>query len=224
MPYVKLDAGILDSTLWVEDAVTCKVFITMLAMCKANGMCESTAPGIARRANISLEEARKAIETLESPDPDSRSVEDDGRRVKRVDGGYLVVNYQKYRDKDHTNADRQRRFRGKNKNNSIGGSNSVTPLLVTPPFASASVSVDQKIVTPDGVDPQAWADIFAYRSLPENRRAWGWSGLAQTKMAAVLAKYSPAAQREMVDKAIRNGWRGVWVDQKSASEKVPYLE
>jgi len=43
-------------------------------------------------------------------------------------------------------------------------------------------------------------------------------------MAAVLAKYSPAAQREMVDKAIRNGWRGVWVDQKSASEKVPYLE
>jgi len=106
MPYVKLDAGILDSTLWVEDAVTCKVFITMLAMCKANGMCESTAPGIARRANVSLEEARKAIETLEAPDPDSRSVEDDGRRVKRVDGGYLVVNYQKYRDKDHTNAER----------------------------------------------------------------------------------------------------------------------
>jgi len=221
---VKLDAGILDSTLWVEDAVTCKVFITMLAMCKANGMCESTAPGIARRANVSLEEARKAIETLEAPDPDSRSVEDDGRRVKRVDGGYLVVNYQKYRDKDHTNAERQRRFRDNNKNNDIDGSNAVTTVTVTPPFASASVSKDQKIVTPDGVDPQAWADICAYRSIPENRKAWGWSDLAQAKMAKVLSKYSPSAQREMVDKAIRNGWRGVWVDQRTDSEKVPYLE
>jgi len=43
-------------------------------------------------------------------------------------------------------------------------------------------------------------------------------------MAKVLSKYSPSAQREMVDKAIRNGWRGVWVDQRTDSEKVPYLE
>ena len=113
MPYVKLDTGILDSTLWVQDAATCKVFITMLAMCKPSGICEATAPGIARRANVSLEDTRKALAVLESPDDDSRSVAEEGRRIVRVDGGYQIVNYLKYRDKDHTAAQRMQRFRAK---------------------------------------------------------------------------------------------------------------
>jgi hypothetical protein len=111
MAFVKLDSGILDSTLWVQDAITCKVFITMLAMCGPKGLCEATAPGIARRSNTSLDETRRALEILESPDDDSRTLEDEGRRIRRVDGGYLIVNYLKYREKDHTAAERMRKYR-----------------------------------------------------------------------------------------------------------------
>lgn len=116
MAFVKLDAGILDSTLWLEDAVTCKIFITMLAMCDQSGLCPATAPGIARRANVPLEEARRAIMILESPDTDSRSMDEDGRRVMRVDGGYQIINYVKFRNKDHTAAARKRRQREREQN------------------------------------------------------------------------------------------------------------
>ena len=33
----------------------------------------------------------------------------------RVNGGFLILNYMKYRDKDHTAAERQRRLRARKK-------------------------------------------------------------------------------------------------------------
>lgn len=115
MPFVKLDTGILDSTLWLSDAEVRVTFITMLAMAQPDGMVEATAPGISRRANLSIETVRHAIKLLESPDEDSRSLAEEGRRIVRIDGGYQIVNYEKYRQKDHTAAERMRRFRSKNK-------------------------------------------------------------------------------------------------------------
>lgn len=111
MPYVKLDTGILDSTLWLSDSDVRVTFITMLAMATPKGLVEATAPGIARRANLSIETVRAALKILESTDEDSRTMAEDGRRILRVDGGYQITNYTKYREKDHTNAERQRRFR-----------------------------------------------------------------------------------------------------------------
>jgi hypothetical protein len=99
MPFVKLDCGILDSSLWAEDSDTCKVFLTMLAMCEPEGLCRATAPGISHRARLSLSVVKKALAVLESPDSESRSEEEDGRRIERVDGGYHIVNYLKYRAK-----------------------------------------------------------------------------------------------------------------------------
>lgn len=115
MPYVKLDTAILDSTLWLENSDTCKVFMTMLAMARPCGTVEATAPGIARRANLSISVVRAALETLEAPDPDSRTLADEGRRVKRVEGGYFITNYELYRNKDHTAAERKRRERAARK-------------------------------------------------------------------------------------------------------------
>lgn len=109
--FVKLDTGILDSSLWAEDATTRIVFITLLAMAGPSGLCESTAPGIAHRANLPDEVVRTALDRLSEPDVDSRSSVDDGRRIRRVDGGYLIVNYGRYRKKDYTTAERSKRYR-----------------------------------------------------------------------------------------------------------------
>lgn len=120
MPFVKLDTGILDSSLWSEPAQTCKCWITLLAMADAAGFVSSTAPGIARRANLGLADTEKALEIFESPDAHSRSLNAEGRRIKRVDGGYQIVNYDKYRERDYTAAERQKRWRERQKQTSNG--------------------------------------------------------------------------------------------------------
>lgn len=111
MPFVKLDCGILDSSLWSEAADTRVAFLTLLAMARPDGLVEATAPGIARRAQLPLEAVRRALRKLEAPDPDSRSTAAEGRRIQRVDGGFLLINYAKYRAKDHTAAARKQRER-----------------------------------------------------------------------------------------------------------------
>jgi hypothetical protein len=89
MPFVKLDAGILDSSLWAEAPETRVVFITILAMTRPHGVCEATAPGIAHRANLSLKVVRTALSKLEATDPDSRRLRtrDDGSSASTADTG-----------------------------------------------------------------------------------------------------------------------------------------
>lgn len=116
MPYVKLDTDTLNSSLWVSDYRTRITFLTMLMLARPDGIVPAKAPGIARAAVLPIEDVRKALSELESPDPDSRTEDEGGRRIKKVDGGYFVINYTKYREKDHTAAERQRRWREKHKN------------------------------------------------------------------------------------------------------------
>ena len=140
MPFVKLDCGILNSTTWV-DKDTRDVFITALLLAEPfelkeatdqikvrsledagfevpagwYGFVPSASLGIIRHAMIDEEAGLAALERLGSPDQESRTPDYDGRRMVRVDGGYLILNYQKYRDKDHTAAERQRRYRERQK-------------------------------------------------------------------------------------------------------------
>ena len=55
----------------------------------------------------------KALERLGEPEQDSRTPDFEGRRLVRVDGGYLALNFAKYREKDHTASERSRRYREK---------------------------------------------------------------------------------------------------------------
>lgn len=142
MSFVKLDSGILDSSLWMEPAEICKVFITVLAMTDSEGMCRATAPGIARRACLKLVTVRAALDRLESPDPESRSLEEEGRRLVRIDGGYKVVNYLKYRQKDHTAPQRMKRYRDRNKRNVTRNGRNATAKTVTVTQAEAEAEVE----------------------------------------------------------------------------------
>ena len=140
MAFVKLDAGILNSTIWVLRP-DLEIFITALLMAYPvelteptptikirtlddddfvippgwYGMVEAAGPGLVDRARIDIADGMKALERLASPEPDSRSQDFEGRRLVRVDGGYIVLNFMRYRDKDHTAAERQRRLRERRK-------------------------------------------------------------------------------------------------------------
>lgn len=136
MAFVKLDTGILDSTLWIDRECR-EVFITALLLAEPReitepmpqievrsldhtgfvvppewyGFVSAAGVGILRRAMVEEGPGFAALEKLGSVDLESRSKKFDGRRLVRVDGGFLVLNYMEYRDRDHTAAERQRNLR-----------------------------------------------------------------------------------------------------------------
>lgn len=111
--YVKLFASILDSSVWDEAPATKLVWITMLLLADEDGFVKGVDSAIGRRAAVSAEECRAALAVLEGPDLNSQSQEYGGRRIERVEGGWQVLNYAKYREyrtrEQVKAADRQRR-------------------------------------------------------------------------------------------------------------------
>ena len=136
MAFVKLDTGILDSTLWLERELR-EVFVTALLMAEPRefrepiaelqtratkptgwqippgwyGFVKAAGPGIVHRSLVPMSAGMVALEKLSTGDAESRSNAFGGRRMVRVDGGFVILNYMKYREKDHTAAERSRRYR-----------------------------------------------------------------------------------------------------------------
>lgn len=140
MAYTKLFNSIITSTIWSEDDQTRIVWITMLAIADKNGEVQGSIPGLARIAGVPVEACRAAITKFLSPDIDSRTKDDEGRRIDVIDGGWHLLNHGKYRDlaSDADRAEkaaiRQARHREKVKRNNQDNPELVTDsnALVTP--------------------------------------------------------------------------------------------
>lgn len=141
MPFVKLDCGILNSTLWI-DRLAREIFITALLMAEPRelldsepqinigslgltgwnvppgwyGFVQAAGIGILHRARVDEGElGMAALARLSDPDPDSRSSTYDGRRLVRINGGFIILNFIAYREKDSTTAERSKRWRERQK-------------------------------------------------------------------------------------------------------------
>ena len=115
--FVKLYGDqLLNSTVWVSaDSATKLVWITLLLVADQHGIVNASVPGLAHQAGVTVEEAGKAINYLTAPDPHSRTKDYEGRRIEPLDGGWLVLNYMKYREyrseKQVQEAERKRAYR-----------------------------------------------------------------------------------------------------------------
>ena len=94
----KLFSSIIDSSVWLESKETRLVWVTMLAKKDFEGFVRGNAGTIARDAGVTLVESQEAIRVLEAPDGSSRTKAEQGRRIKPVDGGWMVINHFVYRD------------------------------------------------------------------------------------------------------------------------------
>lgn len=136
--FVKLDCGMLDSTIWADREAR-ELFITALLMAEPRellqdeaqievrslqetgfkvpsgwyGFVSAAGVGIVARAKMEIEVGLSALERLGRPEADSRTPDFEGRRLVRINGGYIALNFAKYREKDHTAAERSRRYREK---------------------------------------------------------------------------------------------------------------
>ena len=105
--FTKLFQSILTSSVWSEDNETRIVWITMLALADQNGSVSATIPGLSRLAGVPIPAVEAALAKFQAPDPYSRTPDHEGRRVVKVEGGWRLINYPKYR---HARDDEARRL------------------------------------------------------------------------------------------------------------------
>jgi hypothetical protein len=148
--YAKIFSQIYDSSI-VENPELRFTFMDLLVLADPDGVVDMTHEAISRRTNRPIEIIRSTIQELESPDPRSRTKDDQGRRLRRLDDhrdwGWVIINYDRFRDiateaqRREKTKERVRKHREKTRCNV-----DVTPVTksntgVTSPYASASASV-----------------------------------------------------------------------------------
>ena len=99
--YAKIFESIYDGSLR-KDWKALVVFQQLLVLCDEEGYVDKTADAISARTTIPIEIIEYGLNELASPDSDSRSQEEDGRRIVLIapprKWGWRIVNYKSYRD------------------------------------------------------------------------------------------------------------------------------
>lgn len=107
--FTKLFSSITESTVWAEPDHVRIMWITMLAMADRQGRIFSSIPGLAGRARVTVEQAEEALDKFLSPDKYSRTKKYEGRRITLIDGGWALLNYEKYRELRDNESDKERK-------------------------------------------------------------------------------------------------------------------
>lgn len=107
--FTKLFSSITESTIWAEPDHVRIAWITMMAMADMKGRVYATIPGLAGRARVSVAQCEEALEKFKAPDRYSRSREHEGRRIEDIDGGWVLLNHEKYRAMRDHEKDKERK-------------------------------------------------------------------------------------------------------------------
>ena len=100
--YGKLFSQMYDGTLATKGPWEALVtFQQLIILADKRGIVDMTVEAIARRTTIPLQFIQKGIAALLEPDPESRSPDEEGRRITRLsdsrEWGWQIVNYDHYR-------------------------------------------------------------------------------------------------------------------------------
>jgi len=168
--FTKIFGNLLLSTVWNECLATKVLWITMLVLTDRDGVVESTPSGLARMAGITKEECEKGLEFLSSPDPESNSKEEEGRRILKVENGWKIINYEKYREKLNKDDqrelanERQRRYLERKR---LGLPNDADDVTVTPNDAGDYKHIHRQIA-----ESESEADLIYINNIPFDKNSW----------------------------------------------------
>jgi hypothetical protein len=96
--WAPLWSGLVDSSIWEEPDDVFRVFMAMLSLKDVNHVVSMDGYKLARRIHMEpVERVEAALKTLSEPDPRRKGQEFDGRRIKKVDDGWEILNGEVYR-------------------------------------------------------------------------------------------------------------------------------
>lgn len=96
--YTKLFSTLVTSTIWQQPNDCRVLWITLLALKDGDDICRATIPYLAQACNLTLQQTETYLEHFQQPDPYSRSQEFEGRRIKKVEEGWFILNGGYYRN------------------------------------------------------------------------------------------------------------------------------
>ena len=196
--YGKLFKSMYDGTLYGrwQALVTFQQFVIL---CGPGGVVDMTPQAIAARTSIPLDIIQQGIGELEQPDPYSRTPDEEGRRIERLDDhrpwGWRIVNHDKYRAmltaEQKREADRERiaakRARDKKRDNGdLFATKSDKPANV----AEKSDSVAQ--LSPESQMSQSVADV-AHSSSSSSSSSTSRTGEEGSQLKRRPSKRAPKA-------------------------------
>jgi len=189
----------------------------MLAIADAQGMVSASLPGLASVANVELPDAIKAIKTLQDPDEYSRTKDHDGRRINPVDGGWHILNYEKYRKM--LNAEERREYQAKwaaNKRRQTSTARRLKSTESTHAEAEAEAEADEDSSQTllNSVKLLSLTVTSKFNDWMELRRSMGkapknWNRMF-AEQAKWLSKYAQPTQLDILSASIRNNWQGLF--------------
>lgn len=215
--FAKVFGQIFDSSI-AEDYNCRRMFMDLLVLADETGAVDMTPEAIARRTNVPLDEVKRYLSELCQPDPTSRSLLEEGKRLIPLspdrDWGWQIVNYRHYRNLRDKEALRnyfrqaQRDYRAKKKRgvkdngltdltNQDNPGQSLTP-------ASASSSISDSL--PEGVRGR-FEEWMKVRRSGKKVKFWDKLFEAQVKW---LLQFDEKTQLAILDQSIRNGWQGLF--------------
>lgn len=100
---------ILTSSVWANDSDTRIVWFTLLLLADPEGCVPCAIPGLALAAHVPLPAVRAAVERFLAPDPDSRSEGHEGRRLKVVERGFQILNFEEHARRAQAEAEKARK-------------------------------------------------------------------------------------------------------------------
>jgi len=197
------------------------VFLNLLCNCDENGVVDRHWRAVADETGLTHENVKVAINALESPDPESRTPTDQGRRIVRLDGhrdwGWMIVNYSYYRklasrEQSKTKTrERVRVYRAKRSCNA--------PVTIGNDSPSASSSTSSSSSSSKKGDSKGGKLPF---NSPEFKQAWDeWAQHRKeikkkltpttiTKQLKQIEKWGEARSIQSIETSILNGWQGLF--------------
>lgn len=216
MAFGQVDEKILKSTLWEETDQARLVWLTALVLSRPHdlkassaqlniraggetgfvvppglyGFVEGSAAALVNMARVDMEAGLAGLERFGNPDPLSSSPEHDGRRMIKVRGGFLILNYAKYHATDHGQAIRSQRYR-ENRKKMI---ETLRNASVTPPSRRSNAPVTERHAREHGEvrPPIQYETAETFAHLQEYEAFANGEAPVSPEMRAYRAKICPA--------------------------------
>lgn len=202
------------------------VFIYMFCNCDRDGVIDCIPQVIADATGLEDKQVVDAICELESADPDSRTAENEGRRIEQIDAnrtwGWRIINHAKYlregseEHRKEKSAERQKRHRERNA--PVTHSNApVTPVSIS---VSSSESGKEGDCKGETEYVPSWRDsLELYLAMCRDEYS---KLLKDSSFIAQQEKYHPNVNiRLSLEKALNNFWatEAGWLHKKKSKAK-----